>query len=348
MAIVEFAFDVISGLVTEVIQKKIDYTPIPFFERLKIKNRINESLGAVVEPLLPFLENEGISEDKQRRLIQACIDELKPLAENPEQLFQGSLDGQKIFDQLYENRELPQVVIEDGLKDTYTLLCPRIATLLCKIPAAVKDWESEAWTENYRRLDDIAKKLRQIFNSVDEISSSSSRQSDELLSKVRRSLIQKVRFELDLTGLRADRVIQGEFDDFFIHPAIKEQGPDDLCRIVNEPENALTTFSHSNQAIITGNAGSGKSTWSKWFQKESLISGCTGISIRIELRRLKDELPSLHDLIREAASKHRAEDTAVPASVRYSTIPEILDTRQSQIRNRTSLDWEMLYYSRLH
>jgi hypothetical protein len=35
--------------------------------------------------------------------------------------------------------------------------------------------------------------------------------------------------------------------------------------------------------------------------------------------------------------------TAVPASVRYSTIPEILDTRQSQIRNRTSLDWETLY-----
>jgi hypothetical protein len=35
--------------------------------------------------------------------------------------------------------------------------------------------------------------------------------------------------------------------------------------------------------------------------------------------------------------------TAVPASVRYSTIPGILDAQQSQIRSRTPLDWETLY-----
>jgi hypothetical protein len=332
MAIVEFAFDVISGLVTEVIQKKIDYTPIPFFERLKIKNRINESLGAVVEPLLPFLENEGISEDKQRRLIQACIDELKPLAENPEQLFQGSLDGQKIFDQLYENRELPQVVIEDGLKDTYTLLCPRIATLLCKIPAAVKDWENEAWSENYRRLDDIANQLRQLFNYVDEISSASSKQADELLLRVRRSLAQKVGFKLDLTGLRADQVVQGKFDDLFIYPQFlleyadyepitPDTDPggiqDFFAHVLSEtinfdsPEKAFEYFIERSPLVITGSAGSGKSTWSKWLQKQSLSLNWTGISVRVELRGLRGNPPSLHELIREAAGKHIAEEVTV-------------------------------------
>ena len=106
----------------------------PFFEQRRIKRRVEDATAEVVEPLLTFLSNEGVSEDKQRRLIQTCIDELQPFTKRPERLFQGSLDGQKIFDELYAGRELPQTVTEDGLRDVYTLLFPRIATLLCRIP----------------------------------------------------------------------------------------------------------------------------------------------------------------------------------------------------------------------
>jgi hypothetical protein len=170
-----------------------------------------------VEPLLPFLAREGIPEDKQRRLIETCVDELRPLTRKPAPLFQGSLNGQKIFEKLYANRDLPQVVIEDGLKEIYTLLCPRIATLLCRIPAAVKDWESEAWTENFRRFDEITTQLRTLFSRVDELATSPAREADETLSLVRRTLAQKIGLELDLTGLRADRPLMGKFDDFFVH-----------------------------------------------------------------------------------------------------------------------------------
>ena len=124
-----FAFSIITNLLSSVIYEGTNFSTLSFFQRRKIERRIEDATAEVVEPLLPFLAHEGISEDKQCRLIETCVEELRPLTEKPEQLFQGSLNGQKIFDDLYANRNLPQVVIEDGLKDVYTLLCPRIATL---------------------------------------------------------------------------------------------------------------------------------------------------------------------------------------------------------------------------
>jgi len=219
----KFALDVIINLLSGVIQEGVNYAALPYFERRKIERRIEDAVAEVVEPLMPFLRQEKVPDDKQKRLIQTCVDELRPLTQSSEQLFQGSLDGQKIFEELYADRDLPEVVIEDGLKNLYTLLCPRIATLLCKIPAAVKDWESEAWSENYKRLDEVAFQLSKLFTTVDELAKSPSRHADEMLSLVRRSLVQKVRLELDLTGLRADSPLAGKFDDFFIHPEIREE-----------------------------------------------------------------------------------------------------------------------------
>ena len=319
----QLAFDLIIGLLTGVIQEGVTYTTLPFFERRKIENRIKDAVAEVVEPLLPFLEQEKIPEDKQRRLIQTCVDELGLLTTNPEPLFQGSLDGQKIFEQLYEEHDLPQVVVEDGLKDIYTLLCPRVATLLCKIPAAVKDWENEAWAENYRRLDEITTQLRQLFNTVDEISSLPSTQADELLATVRRSLAQKVRLELDLTGLRADRPLEGKFDNFFVHPELQEIADKENPQRIKTAEDSFRYFTSPAESIVVGPAGAGKSTWAKWLQRETLAPNWGGISIRVELRRFTSRPAlSLHDLIREAAGKHIAED------VTAERIGHWLDARQ--------------------
>jgi hypothetical protein len=216
MGLAEFVFGLITNLLSSFIYT--GYEDLDFFKKRKIKQRVDDATAGIVEPLLPFLAQEGIPEDKQRRLIETCIEELRPLTQKPELLFQGSLNGQKIFDELYTNRQLPQVMIEDRLKEVYTLICPRIATLLCKIPAAVKDWESEAWSENYRRFDEMISQLKTLFDVVDELATVSTRDTDEILTRVRQVLSQKIRFELDLTGLRADSPVEGKFDDFFVHP----------------------------------------------------------------------------------------------------------------------------------
>jgi hypothetical protein len=228
-------------------------------------------------------------------------------------LFQDSLNGQKIFEELYANRDLPQVVIEDGLKEIYTLLCPRIATLLCRIPAAVKDWESEAWTENFRRFDEITTQLRALFGRVDELATSPAREADETLSLVRRTLAQKISLELDLTGLRADRPLMGKFDDFFVHPEIKgvwQDKGEEKVKVVGTSNESFEQFVRDSRgAIVIAPPGAGKSTWTRWLQRETLSTRWTGIGIRVELRRFSNaSLLSLYDLIREAVSRHLAEE----------------------------------------
>jgi len=324
----QLALDLILNLLAGVIQEGVNYTVLPYFQQRKITRRVEDAIAEVVEPLLPFLEQEKIPEDKQRRLIETCVDELRPLTQNPARLFQGSLDGQKIFEEMYTSRELPQVIIEDGLKDIYTLLCPRVATLLCKIPAAVKDWENEAWSENYRRLDEITTRLRTLFTTVDELATSPSRQADQILSMVRRSLAQKVRFELDLTGLRASSPVAGKFDDFFVYPEIRGVTEDQnkQPQVLGTPNDSFTQFTHPyRQSIIVGPGGAGKSTWTKWLQRETLTTLWSGLSVRVELRRFSNESPlSLHDLVRETAGKHLAEDLSVDRIGQWLTAKQVI------------------------
>jgi NACHT domain len=312
MELAAFALGVITNLLSSVIYDEIKSQG--FFLQRKIKARVEAAAADVVEPLLPFLKNEGISEDKQRRLFETCVEELRHLTEKPELLFQGSLNGQKIFDELYVSRVLPQVIIEDDLQGIYSLLCPRIATLLCKIPSAVRDWENEAWSENFRRFDEITKQLCEIFYKVDELSASSSKDTDTLLIRTRQVLAQKIRLELDLTGLRGDSPRAGKFNDFFIHPQISEivkaGGNWNEAKIINTSQESFDLFTIPTQrGILIGQPGAGKSTWAKWLQIEALSTKWNGLCIRVELRRFSDEkLLSVHDLVREAASQHLAEE----------------------------------------
>jgi hypothetical protein len=328
MALGELAFGLIFDLVKSVVQDSVKSSAKDFFEQRRIMNRVEDATAEVVQPLLPFLAHENISEDKQQRLIETCVDELRPLTQKPELLFQGSLNGQQIFEDLYAKRDLPQVVIEDDLKDVYALLCPRIATVLCKIPAAVKDWENHAWTENYRRLDEIAIQLRTLFITIDELATLPAKEADETLTLVRRSLAQRIRLEMDLTGLRAGKPLAGSFDDFYVHPEIKVMVEEEkkAAWSVGEADASFALFSRpKHQAIIIAPPGAGKSTWAKWFQRESLSTRWNGIGVRVELRRFASEpLMSVHDLIRDIAGTHLAEDISAERISHWLTAKQVI------------------------
>ena len=95
-----FAFELIFDLVKDAIGEQVNISSLAFFERLKVESRVKVATAQIVEPFLPFLAQEGVSEEKQRRLIQACVDELKPISKESGPLFEGSLNGQKIFENL--------------------------------------------------------------------------------------------------------------------------------------------------------------------------------------------------------------------------------------------------------
>lgn len=346
MDFAEIVLSLVINLISDAIAGGVTLASRPYFERRKIQRRIEDATAEVVEPLLPFLAHEGVKEHYQLLLIETCVTELRPLANSPQTLFRGSLNGQKIFDELYTSNPLPTAILDAGLKDVYTLLFPRIATLLCRIPSAVKDWEAEAWTENFRRLDDLTIQLRSLFVRVDQMATEGIRDADETLSLARRTLAQKIGFELDLTGLRADRPLSGNFQDFFVHPRLRQLIDAPVAPTVDTPDDAFYSFtSRATRVALVGPPGAGKSTWTKWLQREAVTARWQGIAARIELRHLTTAaLPSIQQVIRDTVGKHVAEELT-PSKIRswiardlvlfiFDGFDEVRPTDRDQI-----LDW---------
>jgi len=307
----KIVLDLVLDLINTAIGNVIEKAAVSFFTRRKIIARIENATAEVIEPMLPFLSVEGVREDYQKLMVEVIVAELKPIAANPAILFQGSLDGQKIFDQLYSDKPLPQTITDRGLKDIYALIFPRIATLLCKIPAAVEAWEAEAWSENFRRFDEISSQLRSLFGKVDSLTTAEAREADEVLTLIRRALAQKIGLELDLTGLRADRPLAGKFDDFFVLPEFSRVQEDVRDYIHLAPDVVAQFVSSGSFSIVIGAPGAGKSTWTKWLQREGLTRETIALPIRIELRNLSvDSLPATHELIRSVAGKHLSDDVS--------------------------------------
>jgi hypothetical protein len=307
MSLEEFALNLIVELVGGSVFEGIQYKTSSILDRRKIERRVKFAVEEVVDPLLPFLTQEHVPEEKNRRLIEACIEELRPLTKQTERLFHGSLDGQKIFDELYKESPFPQVVVEDGVENIYAILFPRIATLICKLPVAVKDWESEAWSENYRRFDDLKHHLVTLLSKVDGLTTAPTREADELLAIVNRTLSQKARFQIDLTGLRGDYPFSGKFDDFFVQPELEQNANMRFLSIRTEGKRSFSL--PSDKDIIFGGPGAGKSTWTKWLHLKMLAEHPAKISVRVELRHLISEpLVSLLMLIKKSVGVHLAEN----------------------------------------
>ncbi|MFH0734303.1 MAG: NACHT domain-containing protein [bacterium] len=300
----------ILGLITKIIAENI--SSLDFFTRRRIISKVEDTIAKVCEPLVNYLLNEGITQEKQERLFISLDSELKILFTDIKSVFRGSLNGQKIFEQFYESRKLPQTTIEDDLSDIYLLFFPRITTIICEIPVLIKDWGNNAWIEGYKRFDTLAEQINILSKKVDKILTITTDSSDELMNIFRKSMIQKIAFDLDLTGLRADKPCTGKFEDYFVHPQINEivinKIPGTEPRILTSGNDSIKIFIQKNQkSVIYGVPGSGKSTWTKWFQQALLTSDWSGICIRFELRQLKNgNLPTIFDLIKNEASKNIA------------------------------------------
>lgn len=356
MAVIEeFALGVIVSLVANALSSAAGFAGLPYFKQQKIRRRVEIATAEVVEPLLPFLSNEGLSELQQKLLFKTCTDELRPFTSNSEPLFSGSLDGQKIFDDMYAGRELPQAIRDEELESIYGLLCPRIATLLCRIPAAVRDWEANVWTENFSRLDAIAAELRHLFVKLDAVDHRFTGSTSDVLAVARRSLAQRVSMNLDLTGLRADAPVAGKMGDFFVHPQIDRIENNQTAESIGSGDESVVRFTKAGTlGVIFGAPGAGKSTWTRWLQQALLTSDWPGVAVRVELRNLSaDALPSVYDLTRQGVTVHVVEQLTVEliqAWIRDRRVVFLLDgfDEISPAHRRPMVDWIVEMATVLH
>jgi len=167
--------------------------------------------------------------------------------------------------------------------------------------------------------------LGSVANKLDQLSSKDSNTADVLLNRVRQSLAQRVEFLLDLTGLRGERPDAVPMEKCFVIPELARLVEDRRAAFekrqirIGAAKDIVGTFSRpSLRAVVIGSPGSGKSTWSRWLQRQQLTSDKQRdkegdkdrIAILVRLRDLlkAPDFPSFQNLIRDAAGTHLREE----------------------------------------
>ena len=315
-------FKTIKEIVFAAIKKQVSFELEAFLTRRKIESRVDDSIALVVERLLPFFQSEHLSDAKRNLLIETCNREFHDLLSEPKAFFVASLDGQKLFDQRYASGMLPEEIREEQLEDLYALIFPQIANLICAYPPAIEQWKLEGYRDSFRRLDEIATTLSNVAERLDNLATKDAISAVSLLSRIRNSLIQRVQFQLDLTGLRGDRPDAVPIEKCFIIPELlryeNRANREKLELRVGTSQAVIEAFSiDSLRCIVKGAPGSGKSTWSLWLQSRLLAESSQRLAVLVHLRDIvkKSDLPSLQELVREAAGKHLS-DEVDSASVR--------------------------------
>jgi hypothetical protein len=173
----KLAFDSTFQLLSVAIDKRLKTSEMSFLEQRKIRNSVETAAVDFADGLVSFLEKQRIPQDQQQRLIDACVRELKPFAENSQETA-GLTDGQEIFDNLYEDKDLPEG-IDDEIKNIYSFLFSRFATFLFKISASFSDWDSGTLPENIQRFDKALLELKTLFTQTNKSSRAPQKEVDK-------------------------------------------------------------------------------------------------------------------------------------------------------------------------
>jgi NACHT domain len=91
-----------------------------------------------------------------------------------------------------------------------------------------------------------------------------------------------------------------------IHHVRDQQGQVKVVKVVNELSAMRETFlKRGSRHVVIGQPGAGKTTWVDWLQSQELTQSDSSLAVVIHLRELSAaKLPSLHQLVREAAGLH--------------------------------------------
>lgn len=317
MEISEKIFDIVAGFLIDSIQTHIKNEE--FFTRRTVKGAVEKAVQIVVKGIAEYLTKEGIGEDQQDLLISICTRELNVLVQEPQRLFQGSLNSKQVFDQLYAGKPYPEEIRQEQLEGIYETIGLQITGLLCYLPLEIDRWRLEKWQEGYRRFDELAKQSTAVLTKLSTQDQMVQERADKVLKQFRNHRLQSVCFEMDLTGLRADNPWKCRFDVLFVHPTL-DRRVSVFTRVgqwirsqFKEEADAFSWFAEmGRRSVLIGPPGAGKSTWSQWFERRVLEDQSRAhgpvVAIRVILRDYtQTDPPSYQSLLRKAAGTHLEE-----------------------------------------
>jgi hypothetical protein len=304
-------------------------------EKLKLENKLRESIAETLYAIQPYLDSEGISTGKQEFLLMQCLLELKPLLKKPEEFLRGSLDGQTLYQRCYGQAGPPQAIHEEKLDIPFRLVFPRIADRFNAYLPLTEQGKALGLIETLRRFDEINNKFAEVAAQLREYTQRDLEYGDENFHILHGIILENVLGRLGVTGLLGKYRYEITLDDIFVLPALTQKiqkgGRRSEREIrLNTPDDSVEAlFKVGTRAFVEGQPGAGKTTWTCWLQSLALKRNPRLLAIRLRFRDFPSgDLPNYYELVRSVADpnlKARIKDAQVDQWIKDARLIFLLD-----------------------
>ena len=177
----------------------------------------------------------------------------------------------------------------------------------------MKEWEIQAWTANFRKLDILAQLLEEQTSRVIEISdrvTAEYGQREKGMISLKAALLQAdARSEVEMQGLSRAQASPLQLKSIFVAPELSVRlEPERSYTLSVKEDRLIEFFTHPGRMHrIFGEAGSGKTTLVRWLE-QGLWSRGNRFAVRCELRIIsrQDTLPNMLDLVDQSIPRDSA------------------------------------------
>ncbi len=298
-------------------------------EKLKLENKLRDSIAETLAAIQPYLESEGIPAEKQAFLLTQCLLELKPLLKKPDEFLRGSLDGQALYQRRYGKSGPPPAVREEDLDVPFRLVFPRIADRFNAYLPLTEQGKALGLIETLRRFDEINLKFAEVAAQLREYTQRDVEHGDENFHILHGIILENVLGRLGVTGLLGKYRYEITLDDIFVLPALTQKDEKREITLNTPDENADTLFKPGTRAFVEGQPGAGKTTWTCWLQSLALKRNPRLMAVRLRFREFPSgDLPNYYDLVRSVADpnlKARLKDAQVDQWIKGGRLIFLLD-----------------------
>lgn len=296
---------VAANLVTPIFEHYTRSISSPIKKRV-VKSRLEAVSMSAFANIEAYFEHEVRAKDRGERIERIIVEASAIVMEafkDPTEVLSSSLDAKSFVTRYIEENGFPQAVIEDETTTPFLHFFSSCVRMLLELPEIMKEWETQAWTANFRKLDVLAQLLEDQTSRVIEISDKVTAeygQSEKGMISLKAALLQAdARSEVEMQGLSRAQASPLQLKSIFVSPELNATINKSVLHTLTEDIHISEFFSRRGRMHrIFGEAGSGKTTLVRWLEQSHWSKG-NRFAIRCELRLIskQNSLPNILDLV---------------------------------------------------
>lgn len=280
------------------------------WERRRVDRQIQGLTDAVLEPLLNYLQQEGIHEHDARTIAREAEKLVRFLLDDPNYMIRMGLNPERIATKLLEEKlDQSGKAISRQFPAAFDLVLRALVDLAVRVPPLFSNWERQQFAATYDRLYDLERSLSRIYGDMRRVVESHER-GERIIDQIIAYQAGRLAIKLNMHGLRHAELPQTRIENLFVQPnfeLIRYIGStiSEAQDFVNEHLIKYLRMRSGMRCVIIAPAGAGKTTWINWYSAHLLQEAKhSSLPIVVSLRHATQasSLSYFYDLVGSSVS----------------------------------------------